>query len=135
MLGAELSYTFTDNEDALTYSGNVKVANELNSVLSLRGRAGLAVDNALVYMTLGVAQMDAEHDWNDGVNDRFRASTDGLGAIYGLGIEAKLNDQLSIRGEFLNAKSPNEAGKSINGDQFTFTSEYSAINIGANFLF
>lgn len=135
VLGAELSYTFTDNEDALRYDTNVRVANELNSVLSLRGRAGLAVDNALVYMTLGVAQMDAEHDWNDGVNDRFRASTDGLGAIYGIGVEAKLNDQMSVRGEFLNAKSPNEAGKSINGDQFTFTSEYSSVSIGANFLF
>lgn len=135
LLGAELSYGFTDNEHAVNYSGGTLVSNELNSILSLRGRAGLAVDNALIYMTLGVAQLDADHDWNDGPSDRFQGSTDGIGAVYGLGLEAKVSDNFSIRGEFLNGKTPNEPAKSINGSQFTFTSEYSVVSIGGNFLF
>lgn len=135
LLGAELSYAFTDNENSLTYDGSVRVSNELNSILSLRGRAGLVVDNAVVYMTLGVAQLDADHDWNDGATNRFQASADGIGAVYGLGVEAKISDAFSVRGEFLNGKTPNEPAKSLNGDQFTFASEYSVVSIGGNFLF
>lgn len=135
VLGGELSYTFTDNEDRVNYSNGTPIANELNSILSLRARAGLAVDNALVYMTAGVAQLDADHDFNDGPLDRFTASNDKLGLVYGFGVEAKVSDQFSLRGEVLNGQNGDEADKSLNGDQMTFSNEYTVVSIGGNFLF
>jgi outer membrane immunogenic protein len=63
---------------------------------SVRGRAGVAFDQVLVYGTLGVAGANSQ------VKD-FAGSADKqtLGFAVGAGAEAKITDRVSVRGEYL----------------------------------
>jgi outer membrane immunogenic protein len=63
---------------------------------SFRGRAGVAVDRALIYGTAGIAGAGMQLD--DAVVKSSRTET---GYVVGAGAELKLSHQVSVRGEFL----------------------------------
>lgn len=85
---------------------------ELSWLASIRARAGLSVDNALVYLTAGPAfgHIDApgtEYCCNGvgGVSpatgQTFSKSGSRTGMIGGIGLEVMLQDHWSVRGEYL----------------------------------
>jgi len=75
---------------------------------TLRGRAGVAFDRALIYVTGGLAYGDAKASSNatnfDGANtDLFAGSVSGVrvGYTVGAGVEYAFTNNVSIKGEYL----------------------------------
>lgn len=75
---------------------------------TLRGRAGLSFGNVLAYATGGVAFVDTEHSAKfsatgtlGGFSQTFEGSETEVTWTAGGGVEIKLNDRISISGEYL----------------------------------
>lgn len=82
-----------------------------DNIATLRARAGVPIDNALIYATGGVAFVDAEFTGEVGPIDASFHSKDDewiTGWTVGGGIEAALADGLHARLEYLYIDLPNE---------------------------
>lgn len=75
----------------------------LNWIGTLRGRAGVAVDQVLLYGTAGFAIAGGEMGLTnlDALNDNRTADISAKGWTAGVGAEIALDDNLSIKGEYL----------------------------------
>jgi len=69
---------------------------------TLRGRAGVAFDNVLVYGTAGLAYGAGSIELTnlDGADDDRTADITAPGWVAGMGVEVALDDNLSIKGEY-----------------------------------
>ena len=98
----------------------VSATNELDWMTSFRGRAGFAFNNFLVFGTAGIALAQIDDHWGYGPtvpvgkitpfsDTQFRLNDLRSGFIYGGGIEARIIDNWSVRGEvmFVNFGSQN----------------------------
>lgn len=95
VLGAEADTSF-----GKAFGENPNVAVTLSQFSTFRGRAGYAMGNVLLYGTAGLALADLKVSsprWGDG---------NGLasGWTYGGGVETKLTENISLRGEYLYTK-------------------------------
>jgi outer membrane immunogenic protein len=112
VLGIEGDWTWMDgsarrlNEQNLASIGDVDIAkSQLSDLPSLRGRAGIAVDNFLFYATAGVAWAHAKYTFGDvgPVPDEgaatFKLNT--TGAVFGGGVEYPLWHGALVRAEYL----------------------------------
>lgn len=97
LLGVELDYAWTDTSRTDVFDGiDHDVSAQLDGFGSIRGRAGLAVDNAHLFVTGGVGFVDASNFARD--NDVQIAEADGFSAfVIGAGAEFKLTGDLSAR--------------------------------------
>jgi outer membrane immunogenic protein len=72
---------------------------------TVRGRAGLALDRLLIYATGGLAYTSGKYllDYSDGVSPAFGTASAGnkVGYVVGGGVEYALNNNWSVKGEFL----------------------------------
>ena len=87
---------------------------EMDWLSTVRARLGLAVGNGLAYITGGLAIADMAHCANnnepcttDGNND-IRWEGTNLGLVAGAGIEARLSESWSLKGEYLYVKMAQE---------------------------
>jgi outer membrane immunogenic protein len=85
-------------------SGSYTVTDELDSLLTLRGRFGVVEGNALIYGTAGVAggqaSFNAEIGGNgNGLETPATGSGFVAGPVVGAGIEYALTDKLSVKAE------------------------------------
>lgn len=139
VVGAELGYTAFNNASSyFYYSNNVYQNNQLESLISLRAKAGLAVDKTMVYITLGMGQVEASHMWteDDDIPDSWKPfQNSSIGTQVGMGIESKVSSNFSLRGEVVKGRSGTES--STNPIDFTMsvTDHYTLVNLGANFQF
>ncbi|MBQ1203287.1 MAG: porin family protein [Loktanella sp.] len=122
-----------------------------DSIITLRGRAGVAVDRSLIYVSGGVAHVDVayRHDFNFGPDADLRGyrpySGQETGFAAGVGVEHAFADNLSISAEYLYVGLP-----SVNGGAYfsnfdneepsedstvTFRSSAHLIRVGANWRF
>lgn len=138
VLGGEFSYNHVASSSYMFYSQDVWRTDDLESVMSLKLKAGLAVDKTMLYVTAGLAQFDANHRWTE-VNDVPDSwptfENDGIGSVAGFGLETKVGSNLSLRSEVLRGRSPGTSSTNPNGFTMTVTEQVTFINIGANFLF
>lgn len=137
VFGPELGFeggNINNNVDQYGYEAHTKIKN----VIALRGKAGYVMDNdMLVYGTLGVARAKIEYQVHgDGplgpadIDDSYSKN----GYIVGIGVEKKLNDRLSLTGEYEYAN----FGKQVltAGDVSTrATPDYHNVKVGVNFAF
>jgi len=143
--GAELDYTFASAKRDVIYSNyagggtpNVFYNNELKSVATLRGRVGLAAGDGLVYATAGFAKATSDHAFvnTSSVNDNFPTfHNDHTGFVYGLGVEHRLTQLLSIRAEYLHMNIPETTSMNQNGYRMEVGDGVSTFNLGASFHF
>ncbi len=136
--GAENSET-TDDYGAANWK------NEWNWLATVRGRAGLAVDRTLVYVTGGVAIADAEYSaWEvTSHSNPERASWDGklTGLVAGAGVEHALTENMSFKAEYLYVTMPKESacwtldGGCIGIDPVQWDSSASMVRVGLNWKF
>ncbi len=112
VFGIEADYSWTDaGRSRLFEGGDHFLSSDIDGFGSIRGRAGLAVDNALIYFTGGVGLIDLNLS---GTNDPSTpGSTDvsfdeQIAAVVGAGAEAKLGSNLSARLEYLHYFGGNE---------------------------
>jgi outer membrane immunogenic protein len=84
----------------------LRVRSQLDGFGTLRTRAGVVVDNLLLYVTGGLAFADINRRWeledlNPPAREAFSSSDTRLGVAAGLGAEWAINDFISIKSEAL----------------------------------
>lgn len=138
VVGGEFSYNHVAANSYMFYSQDVWRTDDLESVMSLKAKAGIAVDKTMLYVTAGLAQVDANHRWtevNDVPDSWVVFDNDGIGSVAGFGLETKVGSNFSVRSEVLRGRSPGTSSTNPNGFTMTVTEEFTFINVGANFLF
>lgn len=124
---------------------------EWNWLATVRGRAGLAVDRTLVYVTGGLAIADAEYraqEFYTGATDPYRASFDGKlrGLVAGAGVEHALTKNMSFKAEYLYVSMPKKSGcwennggcyntGGANDESVHWTSSANLVRAGLNWKF
>ncbi len=76
----------------------------INWVASVRGRLGFASAQTLIYLTAGIAWVDAKYtaiDADNGAPDQGSADVSGLGIVVGGGLEHAITRQIALRFEAL----------------------------------
>ncbi|WGH77928.1 outer membrane protein [Jannaschia ovalis] len=117
-----------------------RAAASWNWFATLRGRAGVSVDNSLLYVTGGLAYVDADYCGSDGDcttdGDDQLAFTDGrLGYAVGAGVETKLSGNLSMKAEYLYIDVP-EFQKPYDDDEVaSFATQAHLFRLGLNYHF
>jgi outer membrane immunogenic protein len=120
-------------------SGSCSYEAKINWLASFRGRAGLAVEDTLIYMTAGLAL--------GGVKDRVFAGSTGslpdttfketmVGWVGGGGVEHKLNRNWSVKAEYLHYDLGKKTG-AVGANGYSYTHEFNhvvdAVRVGANY--
>lgn len=107
VFGVEGDVTFVDWSDSIYYEpDDDRVSAKTNFVGTLRGRAGFAMDNLLIFGTAGVALTDTKYTGNDDVDDTDPDEIGSLkfkdiGVVVGGGAEFAPNENWSIKAEAL----------------------------------
>lgn len=141
---ADVAYTSSSEEKRFD-SGGHYVKAELDWLTTVRGRLGLAHDNAMMYVTGGLAFASVAHCATDN-DDLDCASTDtdevvwsGVvpGLVVGAGAEYRFTDSLSLKGEYMFLQT---AGETIlydedNGYDVEFSHSAHMIRLGLNYNF
>lgn len=83
-----------------SFASGFDASTRRNWTTSVRGRLGVALGNALVYGTLGAAISEMKLSATDGVSQS-SGSAILPGVVFGGGIEVKMTDTISLRGEVL----------------------------------
>ncbi len=150
VIGGELGYEGGNIDDSFT-DGDFRAKDEINSVLAFRVKTGVLneAQNTLIYGIVGIARVDYDYRFSGIDNGRgmpsaegreFSWKDDGLnetGYIVGLGVERRLNDRISVTGEWEYAN----FGKEENDidDSFPYstqrTPDFHNIKIGLNYQF
>ncbi|MDO6592052.1 MULTISPECIES: outer membrane protein [Rhodobacterales] len=102
--GAVADIAAYSNEEAQTVTGYREVSSAITAMATLRGRAGIASGNTLLYTTagLGFVQSELEHAYLPSPNtSSFDLSDTRVGAVVGLGVEHALSDTMSVKLETL----------------------------------
>ncbi len=142
VLGWELDYRpghvyihtdFGDNPPGV----DLEKIDALRHLITLRGRYGLAVDNALVYATAGIARGDIKHSLTSNGNPFAGESTPvfynkQIGWAYGAGLEHRLSDRTSLRMEYLAAGWPSKTITNNNGSPYTQRDRVTLLTVGLN---
>jgi outer membrane immunogenic protein len=90
--------------------GVVTASGSIDWLATIRGRAGVLVQpRLLVYATAGLAIVNAEASV-DGMGFHLSQSETDTGFVYGLGVESKWTDTMSVRVEYLGFGDTNAAG-------------------------
>ena len=141
VVGGEIDWTYAHISDNWGYSGNVRIANELNWLASARARCGVAIDRSLIYFAAGIAKGDIKHKFDvqapGNLNDSFSAKNNKLGELLAIGLEHQVTDRVTIRAEM--------ASYTFDGAQATdsrtpsnhwkFNDKISTITVGASYRF
>ncbi len=154
--GVEADYSASslgiDPYDGYYYSGYYGHVGEWNNLATLRVRAGLALDNTLVYMTGGLASADVNQKYCyygvDGSNcsnadtNEYDSAVSGRqsGYAFGAGVEHAFTDKISLKAEYLYVGIPdhhNETGYSKDNGYLnqSWSSSANIFRVGLNFRF
>jgi len=129
--------SFTSN-DSFTYQAKVDFQG------SLRARGGIAVDNALIYATAGVAVSHGDSSYREfgeeEVGHQENAKQDDWqpGFVGGVGVEYKFNCHWSARMEALYSHYPestNIVRPDTSNSRFSFQNDVYSVRFGINYLF
>jgi outer membrane immunogenic protein len=106
---------------------------------TLRARAGLVLDETLVYVTAGAAYVGAKYEFGDLVipGDLVKSSEIQWGAAFGAGVEFDIGWNLSTRLEYLYVGLPSKQIKEFGliGEPGDFSSSSHMGRIGLNYKF
>jgi outer membrane immunogenic protein len=120
VMGVEADWSWTDAKvnsvahpnflGAPTAAGTVD--GKLRSFGTLRTRAGIVVDQLFLYVTGGLAWMDAKHTVSNVfpglATEQFTFSDSRWGAVGGVGVEYAWSDNISIKSEVLYIATPDK---------------------------
>ncbi|MEL7181860.1 MAG: outer membrane beta-barrel protein [Pseudomonadota bacterium] len=145
--GAELDYAAISFDTEEIYDLDFRQQAGLSSLMSLRGRVGVAIDQTLIYGTVGYGFASVQaciSDDEDAIcdpDDNRTAVLDEMlsGLVFGLGLEHRLSDALSVRLDYLQFESAwsDDISYNDNVDQelARFSADAKAIRIGVNYNF
>jgi len=120
-------------------SGSCSYEAKVNWLASFRGRAGLAIDDTMVYMTGGLAIASIEDTVWAGDADMGKTQTSmPFGWVAGVGVEHRISSTVSITGELLHyAFNPIDIATTDGTYHLTATTdhEFTVARVGMNFRF
>jgi outer membrane immunogenic protein len=146
VLGVEGDISFTDLHDKRTNVDEEKVSFDTNLLISLRARAGLAMDNLLIYATAGGAWTDTNFKAKNGPpppdEDTSSGDTDlnDIGFVVGGGAEYAFDENWSVRAEglyyyFNDKEDTSNLTSDSDGSDFIKLKDIAVGRIGLNFRF
>lgn len=141
VFGIEAGVNYLAADESLsTEDGDYIYSHDPEWLLTLLGRAGIASDDTMVYVTAGAALMDSNNLWGDfdGSTDYF-AQTDDLefGLIYGFGVEHAVDSKSSVKIEVLMGNFGEETLPVVNDEdyRFRFDNETTIVRAAYNWKF
>lgn len=134
---ADANYIASADETQPGYSDYV-ISHDPEWLLTLRGRAGVASEDTMLYLTAGAALLQSNNHWSDDFPDYY-AETDGFefGFIYGFGVEHAVNSNSSFKVEVLQGTFGSETVPVVNDADYTqrFDNEITVVRAGYNWKF
>lgn len=102
VLGIEADYSRTDAGQAryLDNTGHF-ISSQIDGFGSIRGRAGVAVNNALIFITGGIGFVNSDVFGFESLPDQIARYENFTAMVAGAGTEFKLAENVSFRGEYL----------------------------------
>lgn len=140
-VGIEGDLAFASLNDKITNTQSETVSFDTDLVATLRARAGLALDDILLFGTIGVAWTDTNHTVESGDPDPVRKNDidlDDIGLAVGGGAEYALDERWSIKADALyllfddKEKTENLVTDSEVGD-FIELEDLFIVRVGVNF--
>lgn len=131
VVGPELSYTAGDIKDDFDYGAGQNFESKVNHTIALKLKTGYTVrPDMLVYGLAGWQKGDFTYvvDGND-------IDYDADGYVVGLGVEKKLNERVSLTGEYEYSNFGETDVDIAPGVVSKATPEYSNVKLGLNFKF
>lgn len=138
VVGADFTWISTKAESTERFDNDVNIKNSVDSVMALRLRGGMAVENSLIYLVGGLAQGNFAHTWDDdgAPNDSIpNVDNDEMGTVLGIGLETLVADMIAVRGEMARYDFPSVSDKTPNGSLYRFADELVTFTIGASYRF
>lgn len=140
LFAGELGYEGGSIEDEVT-DGPYTASNEINSVLALRLKSGVlnASKNTWFYGILGAGRVDYDYKVSGTGGAAGTVAIDegktATGYILGLGVERKLNERLSLTGEWEYHNYGKDHLEDAAGRSTEATPDWHQIKIGLNYQF
>ncbi len=112
-----------------------------SSITTLRARAGVVMDNAVLYATGGLAGVDlkATGFYNPAPGHNYDDSGYRIGLAGGVGFEYKFAKAWSFKGEYIHVSTPGKTvlatGATNDYDQYKVTASADLFRFGVNYLF
>lgn len=165
LTGIEADFSFMDGDDSTTYSALDQLAfpgamthstfkSELDWLATLRARAGVTFNRALLYATGGLALGDASYslavsipetgnpDFPSYNPEPWTASETAMGWALGAGVEVAVTHRLSVKAEYLHYDLEDETIRAMDppvfGDEYLdyeFENDGDIVRAGLNFRF
>lgn len=148
VVGVEADYALTSFKktlvDADWGSDGTRHQVKWNSIATLRARAGLAIDQTLIYATAGLALVNQKatgaYSADGSCNgDCFKQSGYRAGFAGGFGVEYALNRNVTIKGEYLYIALPGKQSQDLASsdtyDMYGVKSDAHQARIGVNYRF
>ncbi|MBK4214393.1 porin family protein [Paracoccus caeni] len=133
--GPELSYEASNADDSFD-TGSASATSELDNLLSLRFRTGIlnAAQNTMFYGTIGAARGEFNYKVS-GAGMNYDDSFKDTALTVGLGVERKLNERVSLFGEWEYRHFDKKELVDANGFSTEATPEHHSLRVGVNFSF
>lgn len=139
--GVVLDGSIGDIKGEFTGSSDYSAALQIDALASLRGRLGIAVDNALLYATGGLAWANVKADHNDYYGDTTYSSSateSKFGWVAGAGLEFYVTKNVTLGAEYLHYNfgtidltfNPNKGGATPDGWDQIVTSSHLTADVG-----
>jgi opacity protein-like surface antigen len=132
--GVELEYQMQDTEQSRNDS-DALVTDTFDSTLALKLKGGMAVGQALLYITAGVVDGDISHERLNAADSIPEFDQDSYGYLFGAGLQAKLADSLSVRIELTDTRFAETSERDGSGDKYRVGDSISSVSIGAAYQF
>lgn len=141
LLGIEADLSFannstTDNLSDGAYDDITK--NEVTYLSTIRGRAGIIVDDYLMFATIGVAaaNIDVEMTSEEYPDDIFQPKAYNEGWVVGAGVERKLSNNSGLKLEALFYDFGNDTYEQLDGgDPMKINNEIMTVSLGYTYRF
>lgn len=139
-LVGDIDWTGFETDSGDTYGTIYRSAAEWDWVATIRGRAGVAVDNTVIFVTGGVAVVDTDYrycynaDCSASSNDATEGDVE-TGIALGAGTEVSVGPNTTVSFEYLYIGLNTTNTFRVNGDPINFTSSAQTGRIGFNWHF
>ncbi len=134
VFGPELGFSGGNIKDSFD-DGTIEASSKIKNVLALRMKTGYEVKpDLLVYGIAGVARAKVDYEVA-GAGADIKDSFSRTGYVLGLGVEKKLNERMSVTGEYEYANFGKETLEDAAGNTTKATPKYNNIKVGLNFRF
>lgn len=133
-IGEDLDY----DTNAFDEVPDVVIKDDFKSLVTVRARAGVVAGNALLYVTAGFARPEVEHTWTedgDPTDSWPTFKSNKIGVVAGVGVEHKVSDRMSFKGEYLYLTSPEKESTNQDGYRMNLSEKIGTLRVGLNWHF